>query len=49
MGEVYLARDVEISRDVALKVLPSTFSSDKDRLQRRLYPSKRTQASLAVW
>jgi eukaryotic-like serine/threonine-protein kinase len=34
IGEVYLARDVEIGRDVALKVLPSTFSSDKDRLQR---------------
>jgi len=34
MGEVYVARDVEIGRDVALKVLPSTFSSDKDRLQR---------------
>ena len=34
MGEVYLARDVEIGRDVALKVLPSTFSSDKERLQR---------------
>ena len=34
MGEVYLARDVEIGRDVALKVLPSTFSSDKDRLER---------------
>ena len=34
MGEVYLARDVEIGRDVALKVLPATFSSDKDRLQR---------------
>jgi len=34
MGEVYVARDVEIGRDVAVKVLPSTFSSDKDRLQR---------------
>jgi eukaryotic-like serine/threonine-protein kinase len=34
MGEVYLARDLEIGRDVAVKVLPSTFSSDKDRLQR---------------
>jgi serine/threonine protein kinase len=34
MAEVYLARDVEIGRDVAVKVLPSTFSSDKDRLQR---------------
>ncbi len=34
MGEVYVARDVEIGRDVAVKVLPSTFSVDKDRLQR---------------
>ena len=34
MGEVYLARDIEIGRDVAVKVLPSTFSSDKDRLVR---------------
>ena len=34
MGEVYLARDLEIGRDVAIKVLPSTFSQDKDRLRR---------------
>lgn len=34
MGEVYLARDTEIGRDVAVKVLPSTLSADKDRLQR---------------
>jgi serine/threonine protein kinase len=34
MGEVYLARDLEIGRDVAVKVLPSTFSSDQDRLKR---------------
>lgn len=34
MGEVYLARDTEIGRDVAVKVLPATFSVDKDRLQR---------------
>jgi len=34
MGEVYLARDMEIGRDVAIKVLPSTFSADKERLQR---------------
>ncbi|HKY45094.1 MAG TPA: protein kinase [Pyrinomonadaceae bacterium] len=34
MGEVYLARDIEIGRDVAVKVLPSRFSDDKDRLQR---------------
>ena len=34
MGEVYRARDMEIGRDVAVKVLPSTLSSDTDRLQR---------------
>src|SRR5215475_11154042 len=34
MGEVYRARDTEIGRDVALKVLPSAFSADPDRLQR---------------
>jgi serine/threonine protein kinase len=34
MGEVYLARDPRISRDVAIKVLPASFAQDKDRLAR---------------
>jgi eukaryotic-like serine/threonine-protein kinase len=34
MGEVYLARDIEIGRDVAVKVLPPTFSTEQDRLKR---------------
>ncbi len=34
MGEVYLARDIEIGRDVAVKVLPSTFSAEQERLKR---------------
>jgi len=34
MGEVYLARDPKINRDVAIKVLPATFSSDIQRLRR---------------
>src|SRR2546430_6801246 len=34
MGEVYRARDTRLGRDVAVKVLPSTFSADTDRLRR---------------
>src|SRR5688572_9186653 len=34
MGEVYRARDMELGRDVAVKVLPSSFSVDATRLQR---------------
>ncbi|MEJ7577054.1 MAG: serine/threonine-protein kinase [Pyrinomonadaceae bacterium] len=34
MGEVYLARDPKINRDVAVKVLPADFSSDPERLRR---------------
>ncbi|HET7292652.1 MAG TPA: protein kinase [Vicinamibacteria bacterium] len=34
MGEVYRARDARLSRDVAVKVLPASFSADADRLRR---------------
>lgn len=34
MGEVYRARDPRIGREVAIKILPSTFSENPDRLRR---------------
>jgi len=34
MGEVYRTRDTKLNRDVALKVLPTAFALDPDRLAR---------------
>ena len=34
MGEVYQARDTQLNRDVALKVLPQAFTDDPARLAR---------------
>jgi eukaryotic-like serine/threonine-protein kinase len=34
MGDVHLAHDTRLGRDVAIKVLPSAFADDEDRLRR---------------
>jgi len=45
MGEVYRARDTQLGRDVAIKVLPASFSSDAMRVARFEQEAK-TLASL---
>ena len=40
MGEVYRARDARLDRTVALKILPSAFSADPDRLHRFQHEAK---------
>jgi len=44
MGEVYRARDTRLQRDVALKVLPSSTTSDPDRLHRFEFEARATAA-----
>src|SRR5436190_11755409 len=34
MGEIYRARDPRLGREVAVKVLPTAFATDRERLQR---------------
>lgn len=40
MGEVYLARDTELDRSVALKVLPASVASDQSRMRRFVQEAK---------
>jgi serine/threonine protein kinase len=44
MGEVYRARDARLERDVAIKVLPASFSVDPDRLARFQQEARATAA-----
>ena len=47
MGEVYRARDTRLDRDVAIKVLPESVSSDPERL-RRFEQEARAAAALRL-
>src|SRR5215510_313307 len=40
MGEVYLARDIELDRLVALKILPAVLANDHQRMRRFVQEAK---------
>jgi serine/threonine protein kinase len=44
MGEVYLARDARLGREVAIKILPSLFANDSGRLRRFEQEARATSA-----
>jgi Tol biopolymer transport system component len=44
MGQVYRARDLLLKREVAIKIIPSFYSSDPDRLQRFRQEAEATAA-----
>jgi sugar lactone lactonase YvrE len=44
MGEVYRARDNSLQREVAVKILPASFSKDADRLRRFTQEAQATAA-----
>jgi serine/threonine-protein kinase len=44
MGEVYLARDVELERRVALKILPADMEGDEDTIRRFIREAKSASA-----
>ena len=45
MGEVYLAEDTQLKRSVALKLLPSDFIQNEDRLRRFIQEAEAAHTS----
>ena len=48
MGDVYLAHDASLGRKIALKLLPTHFTTDKDRL-RRFEQEAHAASTLSHW
>ena len=46
MGEVYRAHDARLDRTVAIKILPVSYSADRDRLQRFAQEARTPQRSI---
>src|SRR5213080_4025329 len=44
MGEVYLARDIQLERDIALKILTADVARDQQRLHRFLQEARAASA-----
>jgi serine/threonine protein kinase len=48
MGDVYRARDSELNRKVAIKILPNEFSNDQERVA-RFHREAQSIAALNHW
>ncbi len=48
MGEVYLARDTKLERDVAIKLLPDSMARDKERVLRFEREAKASASGMAI-
>lgn len=44
MGEVYRARDIRLDREVAIKILPASYTTDADRMKRFEQEARATSA-----